>query len=359
MLVSNYTFLFEHQGNFFAFNSLSRALIELNRDIYLYLQNKQTNKDRISDGDLEIEVYKELERRLFICKSLQDEFLIYKSIITEARKQDNFLHLTIAPTMDCCFNCFYCFEKNKTKSYITEEIIDSIVKNIQKRSTLQSMHLTWFGGEPLMAIDKMALFHKKFRVFFQGSFSSNIITTAFHINPSTIKILKDIEVKSMQITLDGLENTHNAIKFTKGCNNAFQQTLNNIDSIIDIYPELNISIRVNTTKKNQNEYIPLYNYISNRYSGKVSIAPGLVMNRTNDDSISGLFNHKDFTKFSLNLWKNHRIITPWLMYKDFGHIECAIRNKNALSVDPDGHVYQCWENIGIKKRAIGKLNKNG
>ena len=47
------------------------------------------------------------------------------------------------------------------------------------------------------------------------------------------------------------------------------------------------------------------------------------------------------------------------MYQNSPHSECAIRNRNALSVDPEGNVYQCWENIGNKKRTIGRLDSEG
>jgi len=68
-----------------------------------------------------------------------------------------------------------------------------------------------------MAVDKMQEFYRKFRPVFKGKFSSNIITTAHHIDERAIDILKEIEVKSMQITIDGMEQTHNSVKFTEGC----------------------------------------------------------------------------------------------------------------------------------------------
>ena len=135
--------------------------------------------------------------------------------------------------------------------------------------------------------------------------------------------------------------------------------LSNIDLLVDKYPELGIVVRVNTTKSNSAEYIELHNLIGKRYKGKVSMSPGLVMNRTNDPSVTNLFDREDFSRFSLDLWQKHRIVSSWLMYQNSPHSECAIRNRNALSVDPEGNVYQCWENIGNKKRTIGRLDSEG
>lgn len=38
---------------------------------------------------------------------------------------------------------------------------------------------------------------------------------------------------------------------------------------------------------------------------------------------------------------------------------CAIRNEMAIAFDPEGYAYKCWEVIGNKEYAIGKLNDDG
>ena len=280
------------------------------------------------------------------------------------RNSDKNISFTIAPTMDCCFTCFYCFEKgNHRKTYMSEKVMNSIIKNIENRKNLQSINITWFGGEPLMAIDKMREFYKKLRKVWKGDFTSRIITTAHNITPEVIDILKEIEVTNMQITLDGVEKTHNAIKFTKGCDNAFQKVVAHIDLLTEKYPELQIDIRVNITKKNAAEYIDLHNFIRNRYAVKpIGTYPGIVANRSKDKKIdkdSSFFNNNDCALFSIDLWNNYKITTNWLSYGNSMTYECAMRNKNFFSVDPEGYIYQCWEVIGNKKHSIGKLDKDG
>lgn len=360
MILSNYSFLFENEGKFFIFNALSKAFLEIDNDSFTILLEKQKSKSQLLENEIDSDLYEELKRRLFICDNHKDEFLTFKSIISQVREQTNLLNLTIAPTMDCCFSCFYCFEKDKDKSYMTSDVIDAIIKNINKRRDLRFIHVTWFGGEPLMAIDKMQEFYCKFRPTFKGAFSSNIITTAHHINERVIDILKEIEVSYMQITIDGIEKTHNSIKFTEGCDSAFKKVFSSIDMLVNKYPELSIAIRVNVTKDNADEYVELYNLVTNKYNrNKVFISPSPVMNRTNNKNITNLFNHSSFPKYALDLWHNNKIISAWLMYKDSEHVECAIRNRNSLSVDPKGNLYQCWENIGNKKYVIGRLNTDG
>jgi len=364
MKVSNYTFLFENNNEYFIFNSLSKSFLQIDKEDFDILSVKQKRKAEISEQDIDKELFDELKKRLMLCENHKDEFLLFKSILMDIRNSDKNIHFTIAPTMDCCFSCFYCFEKgNHKKTYMTEEVMDSIAKNIENRKELQSIHITWFGGEPLMAIDKMQEFYKKFRKVWKGEFSSKIITTAHHITPEVIEVLKEIEVKSMQITLDGAEKTHNSIKVTKGCDNAFQKVISNIDLLVEKYPELAINIRINTTKKNAAEYIDLHKLIYQRYNGRnVNMYPGIVNDRSenrNTDKENDFFSNNDCALFSIDLWNEHKIATYWLKYQDTMFYECAIRNKNVFGIDPEGYLYQCWENIGNKKYAIGKLDKEG
>jgi uncharacterized protein len=357
MKISKYTFLFSSEEDYYVYNTLSNALLNVDKDSYSVLNQIQSKKTEIKENDIDKELYDVLEEKRFIIENNKDEFLAYKSIIDSQRKISNHMHLTIAPTMDCNFSCHYCFEK-KEKIYITSETIDSLIKYIEQQKDLSNIHLTWFGGEPLMAIDRIKEFYDKFRKIWDGNFSSNIITTAYHISPQTIEILKAVEVTSMQITLDGNKETHNKIKQTEGCSDAFSKVIQNIDLLTKTAPEIHITIRVNLTKENAKEYIELYSFLVRRYNGKnIGIAPAFVNNRgcDSDRNSSVFFKRKECSEFILNLFNNYGIHSPVIRYPSRFFEECAIRNITSMGVDPEGYIYKCWEIIGNKKFAIGKL----
>lgn len=113
MKISKYTFLFDCKNSeFYIYNTLSNALVELDKSSYEYLSNLKDSKE-ISQKELDPELYKVLVTKKFITENDQDDFLLYKSVITLQRSSKSMMHLTIAPTMDCCFKCNYCFEKYK------------------------------------------------------------------------------------------------------------------------------------------------------------------------------------------------------------------------------------------------------
>lgn len=364
MKVSNYTFLFDNDGRFYAYNVLTNSLLEFDSDLYEKLDDAYKNKKDVAlDGEDE-EVVNDLKINRIITDNQDDEFLIYKSIILRQRAERNSMHLTLAPTMNCCFRCHYCFEQTKEPGYMSSEVMDAIVKHVANHKELTSLRLTWFGGEPLMAIDLMEEFYEKLAPNLGGiKFSSNIITTGYHLNKHVIDVLKKIKVTSMQITLDGNKETHNKVKFLDECDDCFSKVLENIELTVKEYPEMHIVVRVNLTMDNAAEYADLHRYFLNKFKNnkQVAIAPAFVLDRNNGCSSSvatNLFQAKEYAKYILDLAHNG-IDSPHVRYPGRYFSECAIRNDIAISFDPKGRAYKCWEVIGNEKYAIGKVNSDG
>lgn len=356
--VSKYTFLLNHHDEFFAFNTLTKALMRIDNETYDYLVTSQNQNNSIPDSSLSEDIVRVLLDNRIICHDNELEQSYCHSIIRSIRNINTFQHITIAPTMDCCFSCYYCFEKNKSKTYISSEIIESIVKYILSKKELEKLHITWFGGEPLMAIDKMAEFYNKLKVNFRGQYTSDVITSGYHLNDYVIQKLKEIKIMEIQITLDGLPQRHNKIKHIKGCSDVFNQTILNLDNLFALYPEIRVCIRINLIKENAKEYSTLYRFLLHRYSGnRISVSPGFVID-TGILHKCDLFTHSECAEFSLSLWDNEQIPTPWMLInkKD---TECAIRNINSIAIDAEGYFYKCWEKISSPKHRFAKINHNG
>lgn len=245
---------------------------------------------------------------------------------------------------------------------MSEDVMQGITKFVENIEDLKIFKLTWFGGEPLMAVPEMEKLYRKLRRKLKSvTFHSNIITTGFHLTEENIKALQRMKVTNMQITLDGLRETHNKIKFTEGCEDAFSQVLDNLDRTCEIAPEIHIVIRTNLTKSNAHEYQELQQMILQRYTGKnLSIAPAFVMDRSDCGNVhdSNVFTAKEYPQYILDLSAKD-VDSPFVRYPNKEILECAIRNPYSLSFDPEGNVYKCWEHIGETKYAIGKISKKG
>ena len=364
MKISKYTFMFDENGHeYYVYNTLSNALMEIDKESYSLLFESR-NTQKLSTADFDEDLWEALCINNIISDNDTDDYLKYKASITNIRKQRTGMHLTLAPTMDCCFRCHYCFEKYKEKKYMTPEIMDQIIKYVTSYPELKNIKITWFGGEPLMAVPQIEEFYDKFRDIWQEPFISNIITTGYHIDKESIRVMQKVGISSVQITLDGMKETHNKVKHLPSGEDVFERILSNIELLNDSAPEINITIRVNLTLENKEEYIPLHKLCLTRFYGRsnITISPAFVLDRGTGDICRSnnniFFGHIERSKFILNLAKNG-INSVFVRYPEPFFNECAIRNEMAIAFDPEGYAYKCWEVIGNKEYAIGKLNDDG
>lgn len=369
MKLSKYTFLFDDASGdeHYVYNTLSNALLEIDRETKGILQQSVQGevKDEISSELLDSELWKVLCENNILTDSDDDDFLKYKASVAQMRMQRASMHLTLAPTMDCCFRCHYCFEKYKTANYMTPEIMDAIIRYVTAYPELRDVHITWFGGEPLMAIPQIELFHEKFSEVWKHPVVSNIITTGYHIDENAIRVLQKVGVSHVQITLDGMRDTHNKVKHLASGEDVFERVLSNIELLNDRAPDMQVVIRVNLTRENSHEYEQLFRLYLMRFRERknIAIAPAFVLDRgasscdtCRDKNI--FFQHKDRSEFILDL-ASRGIDSPYIRYPQPFFDECAIRNNMAISFDPEGYAYKCWEVIGNKEYAIGHLTEQG
>lgn len=362
MKISIYTFLFKIDDRFYIYNSLSNALIEIEKNIFTILLTHKKEHSLLNKEDLNCdELYQILKEKHIITENDQDEFLFYKSIIQEGRSQ-NIMSLTIAPTMDCNYSCSYCFEECKHNVYMSKNVINSIIFFLEKCKDIKNIHITWFGGEPLMGINKIKLLYSKMIQIPDKTYSFSMITNGFLITMDIIDFLKEMKLQHLQITLDGLKESHNKVKFTKTCNDTFTKTIENIDLLAASAPQIKVVIRVNMNKENDTEFAELYKFITERYkkNPQIGIYPAFVTASSSEPTINSmLFTRLDKSRFLQDLYYDKGIMTYPCKYPDMSFIECSTRNKRVLTIDPEGYIYKCWEVIGDRKYAIGRLNVDG
>lgn len=357
MKISLYTFFVDIGGKYLIYNSLSNALVELEEDVYSILENDYKGKKEINPKTIDEELLNVLQDKYFIIENEQDDVLLYKSIVNSYRRQ-NVMFLTIAPTMDCNYTCHYCFEKRE-KIYLDDERINAIVNYVSLQKHIKHVKIVWFGGEPLLALNQIEDLYFKLREIEGKEYDSRIITNGYFLNREVLERLVCIGVSSMQITLDGNKSNHNNVKFTLDCKDTFSKTLNNIDLVLREFPDLYVDLRVNITRKNTSDYKELYDYLKQRYASykNFSLYPGFVCDTCGDCSDICL-SRKEKVKYIMDLYKNG-VRTAYSCYPGSLYQECAIRNENTIAFDPEGYAYKCWEIMGNKQYAIGRLNKDG
>jgi uncharacterized protein len=208
-------------------NLAKRKMFAIKTDDYRMLSNLQKIK-------AEKQVFYSLMQKLgIIVSEKQDENV--KNVLLFRNRQEVFdsdtFKLMILPTLDCNFNCWYCYE-TRPKGIMSESIIASTIKLIEKvTSERKNLFLEWYGGEPLLYFDIVKRISETAKELCEKnavSLYSQITTNGYLIEKDMIPFFKAINMKSFQITLNGSREIHNKIRFQKGTTDSYDKIVSNI-----------------------------------------------------------------------------------------------------------------------------------
>ncbi|GAB6107765.1 radical SAM protein [Fusibacter bizertensis] len=301
----------------------------------------------------------------FIVPELCDEESLFMNEQLQLRNNSNILNLTIAPTLNCNMGCKYCFEKDlKLKANMTPEIINQIIRFVKEKvneSEFEMLQVAWYGGEPLLKIDTIVELSSKFIEICDEKklvYNATIITNGLLLNERNASILKDdCMVNNVQITIDGLKNTHNKRRTSNDGSESFERIIKNIDDNSEMF---NYSIRTNIDYENINETIELIDYFESKsnwkdnivyYFSKVEDYSGC--NLKNCVSNSDYFDFLSRTYQTLSLRKYSKYFLSTYPQKTVTF--CSAICKDNYVLDPFGDIYSCWSLIGNKDEVLGNI----
>lgn len=162
--------------------------------------------------------------------------------------------LTINPTLECNFKCWYCYEKHP-QGKISESLMSAIINHIKKKIEIErisSLQLDWFGGEPLLYFDEvmypLLVQIKKIADENKVLFTSSATTNGFLIDEEKVRKFEEVGLNSFQITLDGNKKQHDKIRFTSKKEGSFDQIIKNINLLAQI-KKVDIALRINYIEK--------------------------------------------------------------------------------------------------------------
>ena len=247
---SDYAIPYSLDGTDYLYNNFTKKIYILDSKKFDVNSEARFTSDEInSDADLT-----QLVADSFLVPKDKDETETYISFCKIARmmklRSKGYKGFTILPTTACNARCVYCFEQGMKYVTMTDETVEQTIEFIKKvRDKDSTIHFHWFGGEPLVGekiIDKICSAMRDANI----DFSSDLVTNSALINEKNLKKMKDDwNVKSMQITLDGVEEEYNRRKnYYFNYNSAYWHVLSRIKMVNE--KDIRISIRVNVDEEN-------------------------------------------------------------------------------------------------------------
>jgi len=340
MRLNRFAHLFTYKGKYWSFNSFNGNLINMDQDTYKYLLSGDI--DKINEGSRTF-----LINTQFIVPDDYDELKAYNDLI-ETNKSSDWLSLTIAVTMDCNFNCYYCYEKDYRRHSKMSETVQKAVVQFAKRMIRPNsgMSITWYGGEPLLAADVIENLSYMFeRAGFQLH-DNSIITNGYLLTDSNARMLSSVAgVTTVQVTIDGTKDIHDKRRTLEGGQGTYDAIVQNIKDNAHYFRQINV--RINADKSNLKDVANLIKTLKEECPPNVYPYFSLVR-ADNGEENEDYFNDKEYADaFMEHLYIGNPLPRPY-----YG---CTATMENGWGIDPEGNLYKCWEETGNTKHIVGNV----
>ena len=355
MKTSKYNIIVSYKGRHFLFNQLSTALREVDSEMSQAFLDKS-----IDESQLDEETLADFKTYQFLC----DDKLQEENLILYANKMHRFANklarVTIMPTLDCNFRCWYCYESHHPGS-MSQEAIETVMKfceTLISVSGINTFMLDWFGGEPLMYFDEIVYpISSRLKTLCgktEVRFINVITTNGAYISSDMIRKMSEIDLRSFQITLDGYKNFHDKTRFYSDRRGSYDDIVNAITEICRNISGVQMSVRINYTPAN----LPTIDKIAQSFPedvrDKIIIEPQLVWQfKDNINALNTIIKEK-LEVFSKSGYKSKGTYVPTM------NVGCYAENLRQYVINYDLNVFKCTaRDFSKNSHSIGTINKDG
>ena len=147
---SKYNYFFKSpKFGYLLYNALTNVFLRMSEKEAAILQRAKINPstlDEFSERNM-------LVRNKIFVENDEDEIAKLKVENLLGRFASPSLSLTITPTLACNFKCSYCYENDSHVETMSEEVQDKVLSFAQGFPSVKELFVTWYGGEPLLALD--------------------------------------------------------------------------------------------------------------------------------------------------------------------------------------------------------------
>lgn len=373
---SRYNFVVHGQdGDVGLFNASTGAVLRLSgRDTRSLTDCLMDPKQRLSTQDFADELLGRLKRGGFIVAAETDEVATIRERYWLARGETPTV-LTITTTMNCNLGCYYCYEERSGDRLELTDVsaVVDLAHKIVTAGGRRSLHVDWYGGEPLLNIDFLEAASNALQSYCADaglSYVASIISNGT-LWPSDIEgFVARNRIRQAQISFDGLTANHNKRRRYRkefGQGNSFDAAVALVDRLVQC---TRVDLRFNIDRGNQDDLLPFVAFA--RARGWFGAAYPAVLQPARLASYSGssafMRNHEltleefDALRASVRaaLADTERVEeseVPDGVLRPKSSV-CAALATHSIVVGAEGHTYRCGLQVGEKRRAVGGLSSS-
>ena len=308
------------------------------------------------------------ESRMIVEQDTDELNEIAKRSLT-SRVLSNTFSAVIVPTMSCNLRCNYCFQSHEDHASnlntpINMQIVEYLRSQLQN-SRYSNLHIRWFGGEPLLAMESIKLITKEATKLCKElglSYSADLVTNGIMLDENMAKELKSLGITELQVTFDGNRNIHNRIRRGPKHKATYDKLISNIESASQY---LNIRARIHVAPYNLEgidelltdlTLLNLQNSLKNIYFAPLFNYKQSKKNTAFEQQDLLFMTSKEFSLAQVDL--HHKALSlgftlPDPLDSDFGI--CTALRENTIAINADGSLVKCYMDAGDQDESFGDI----
>ena len=179
---------------------------------------------------------------------------------------DTQVQLMLVPTYGCNLACTYCYQHgiDGKPTLISKEIVDSFFSYADTKfgNNKKKPFITLFGGEPLVnSASQRNIIEYIIEKCAEKNYQISVVTNGYDLK-EYIDLLKKVEIKEIQVTLDGSQSVHDSRRATSNNKGTFEKIIEGIQAAID--SKMPINLRTVVDAENFKDIINLADYLDKK-----------------------------------------------------------------------------------------------
>lgn len=391
---SYFTMSVEHGAWTLLFNGVSSGLLRLPPDIYAELEpflgpkrTRDAGRGRAEWQPRPFEVselpprlqkvFPELVRGRFFVPAAEDEMDHLRTRTDFFKKNSPFL-VTITTTMDCNFDCYYCYE-DKSPTHLSHERADQILELVKKEAEEKGherLYVDWYGGEPLLNQDAIEYFSDRAIRYCEDKgivYKSSMVSNA-SVWPEDVKtFVERIRLWYVQISIDGPARHHNVRRGYKPGHeqevDSFERVARTVDRLVG---HTRIHLRINVDPGIGRSALEMVDVCRDRgwFEPGAQVYPYLAAIGPMTDHCGHLGESTKIQQFQSEfdeikqefLERASEYVEPkglrsMAYYPTTRRLNCSAVGENSWMFGPDGLMYKCSLDVGFPDRSLGSVDR--
>lgn len=250
------------------------------------------------------------------------------------------LRITVIATLKCNSDCIYCDQRNLDFQYseMTEDDFDRLYEFLTGASQ-KKIHINWYGGEPLLAKDKILKFCAKADKDKRHTYSYSISTNASVFDERFFRMMERYGLTNVTVSVVGTGELHSTLRpsaeYDFGCV---------VKNIINMTRYTNVIVNLNLCKSNIGNIKNIFEELSGYRHSSLSFSFSRIVS----------YDHRPCAEIELDVdaymrcvidsanWAlDHQFhISDMSCFQNFG-VYCGVYARNNYVVGPGLYLYQC------------------